>query len=283
MTITASLDMSKMLAVIRQFPGQTVTTQDDLLKEQCRLLISTSGRTQRGLVQITPPFNQGSKKPEDGTPPKNSGRGGDAKQSGINSVRYDMARIYGNPGDAWEAIKKINPGQAVAFWKAWKKKDLKTMFAIVQNVRGLPSQFVNIRKFDGGAEHKKRFKNGRLRGRGITMIVTNTSALKSYTAKKARNVGIMAAMVPYAAGSKLGGLKGVPSWVKRHKKSGGYIIPKKSRNKSSFTIGVSSRYVADMQRRMSYVLGYRMNALKRQLPYIAKRLEKKLQAQLNAT
>jgi len=37
-----------------------------------------------------------------------------------------------------------------------------------------------------------------------------------------------------------------------------------------------------MQRRMNAVLGYRIKALTLQLPYMAKRLEKKLQAQIAA-
>lgn len=282
MTITASLDMSKMLAVIRQFPGQTVTTQDDFLKEQCRLLISTSGRGQRGIVQVTPPFNQGAFL-MDGTKKKSSGKGNDAKQTGINSVNRDLARVYANPGVVHAALKAIDKGAAAGYWKARIAKDFKRMQTIAESVKGLPAFMLKMQSFDGGTEHQsRRGRNGRVVGRTPSMIVSDPSSLAKYRKRKERNVGMFASMIPAAAGSKLGAIRGIPAWVKRHNAAGGYITPRKTSKGNAIIIGLTKSYVSDMQRRMSYVLGYRVKALGKQLPYIAKRLEKKLQAQLNA-
>jgi len=282
MTITASLDMSKMLAVIRQFPSQTITTQDDFLKEQCRLLISTSGRKQRGIVQITPPFNQGALL-MDGTKKKSSGRGGDAKQSGERSVNRDLARVYANPGVVHAALKAINKGAAAGYWRARIAKDYKRMQTIAESVKGLPAYMLKMQAFDGGVEHQnRRGRNGRVVGKTPSMVVLDPSKLAKYRKRKAKNVGMFASMIPAAAGSTLGAMRGIPAWVKRHNAAGGYVTARKTTNGKAIIIGITKSYVADMQRRMNYVLGYRVNALKLQLPHIAKRLEKKLQAQLNA-
>jgi len=271
MTITASLDMSKMLAVIKQFPSQTVTTQDDFLNEQCRLLISTSGRTQRGIVQVTPPHSQ-------------NARGSDAKKQGERAVIRDLAKVYANTGAVYAAIKAINKGAAAGYWKARIAKDQKRMQSIAESVKGLPAFMLKMQAFDGGTEHKaRRGRNGRVTGRTPSMVVSDPSNLAKYRKRKVRNVGMFASMIPEATGSKLGTLKGIPAWVKRHHASGGYVTPRKTSNGKAIVIGLTKSYIADMQRRMNYVLGYRVNALKLQLPYIAKRLEKKLQEQLNAT
>ena len=270
MTITASLDMSKMLAVIRQFPAQTVTTQDDFLQEQCRLLISTSGRTQRGIVQITPPYSP-------------DARGGDAKKQGERAVNRDIAQVYANTGAVYAAIKAIDKGKAAGYWKARVAKDSKRMQSIAESIKGLPAFMLKMQSFDGGTEHQaRRGRNGRVKGRLPSFVVSDPSSLAKYRKRKVRNVGMFASMIPAAAGSKLGSLKGIPAWVKRHNAAGGYVAPRKTSNGKAIIIGITKSYVADMQRRMNYVLGYRVNALKLQLPYIAKRLEKKLQAQLSA-
>lgn len=270
MTITASLDMSKMLAVIHQFPEQTASTQDDFLKDQCRLLISTSGRAQRGIVQITPPHSQ-------------DARGGDAKKQGERAVRRDLARVYANPGVVYAALKAIDKGAAASYWKARIAKDFKRMQTIAESVKGLPAFMLKMQAFDGGAEHQnRRGKNGRVTGKTPSMVISDPAKLTKYRKRKERNVGMFASMIPAAAGATLGSLRGIPAWVKRHSASGGYLTPRKTANGKAIIIGITKSYVADMQRRMNAVLGYRMKALTLQLPYMAKRLEKKLQAQITA-
>jgi len=270
MTIVAKLDMSKMLAVIRQFPGQTALTQDDFLKEQCRLLISTSGRTQRGIVQITPPHSQ-------------DARGGDAKKQGERAVHRDLAKVYANPGAVYAAMKAIDKGAASGYWKARIAKDLKRMQTIAESVKGLPAFMLKMQAFDGGTEHlARRGRNGRVTGRSPSMVVSDPSNLAKYRKRKVRNVGMFASMIPAAAGATMGSLKGIPAWVKRHNAAGGYLTQRKTPNGKAIIIGLTKSYISDMQRRMNYVLEYRINALKRQLPFIAKKLEKKLQAQLTS-
>lgn len=270
MTITAKLDFGNLIDVIERFPGQTASTQDDFLNEQCRLLISTSGRTQRGIVQVTPPHSQ-------------NARGGDAKKQGERAVIRDIAKVYANTGAVYAAIKKIDKGKAAGYWKARIAKDQKKMQAIASSISGLPHFMLKLESFDGGTEHQaRRGRNGRVKGRSPSMVVSDSSNLAKYRKRKVRNVGMFASMIPAAAGFKLGALRGVPAWVKRHSAAGGYVTLRKTSNGKSIIIGITKDYIGDMQRRMNAVLGYRVNSLERQLPYIAKRLEKKMQAQLNA-
>jgi hypothetical protein len=137
-----------------------------------------------------------------------------------------------------------------------------------------------VQGWDGGTAHQAaRGKNGRVKG-SYRVMVTNASQVKKYIKTRQRNVGILAASVPTAAGSKFGDLKGVPKWVSTKKSRYGYARGNKSGKKRSITLGLTNSAVNDMQRRFNDALGYRLKAMEREIPFVARSLEKKLRARL---
>lgn len=268
MTITAKIDASRLLKVLAQFPAQAVAEQDKLLNDSVRLLISSSGNVP-GLVQIMPPHSQGV-------------TGTAAKKQGETAVVRDLSRVYANPGTVYAAMKSLGAqGAAAGYWAAWKVKDIAKMQRIADSVPGLPSHFKRHRSFDDGSEHqKRRGRNGRVNGIKPSFVVTDPAALKAYRRRKVRNVGRLASAVPGAYSGRFGPLRGVPAWVKRHSAPGGYIREQKTNAGRVVKIGITDRAISDMQRRFNYVLKYRVNAIQRQLPFMARSLEKKLTAGL---
>jgi hypothetical protein len=268
MIITAKIDASKLLKVLAQFPAQTKQQQDKFLNDNIRLLISSSGDVP-GLVQLMPPNSQDVK-------------GMAAKKQGEKAVNRDIARVYKTPGGVYAAIKALGEhGLAKSYWNAFKRQDYASMEAFANAVPGLPSHFKRHRSFDGGAEHlKRRGRNGRVNGIKPSFAVTDPATLKAYRRRKVRNVGRLASAVPGAYSGRYGPLRGVPAWVKRHSAPGGYIREQKTNAGRVVKIGITDRAISDMQRRFNKVLGYRVNAIQRQLPFIARSLEKKLAAGL---
>jgi hypothetical protein len=269
--IIASIDASRLVGVIRQFPGSTAVTHDSFLNEQLRLLVSSSGKVP-GLVQVTPPFSAGVK-------------GVEAKKQGEKAVSRDIARVYANPGAVWAAIKQLGKAkQAAGYWKLTKAGKHAEALALAQRVSGLP-EFMRraAQKFDGGAEHdRRRGRNGRVRGRVPSMLISDPSVLKIYHRKKRRNVGLLASSLPAAVGSKYGTLNGIPAWVKRHSSRYGYTRETRNSGGRTVFLGLRDKAISDMQRRFTYVLKYRLSALERQIPVLARKLEKKLQSQMDA-
>jgi hypothetical protein len=268
MIITAKIDALRLLKVLAQFPSQTAAEQNKLLNDNVRLLISSSGNVP-GLVQIIPPHSEGVS-------------GTAAKKQGEGAVMRDLSRVYANPGTVYAAMKSIGAdGPAAAYWAAWKVKDVSKMQRIADSVPSLPSQFKRHRSFDGGSEHgKRRGRNGRVNGIKPSFVVTDPAALKAYRRRKMKNVGMLASAVPSAYSGRFGALRGVPAWVKRHSAPGGYVRDQKTSAGRVVKIGITSRAISDMQRRFNYVLKYRVAAIQRQLPFLARSLEKKLAAGL---
>jgi hypothetical protein len=147
----------------------------------------------------------------------------------------------------------------------------------------IPQHLKDHRTFDDGAQHKKRRgKNGRVNGVKPSFTITNSMAMKAYRRRKIKNVGLLASAVPQAYNGRYGALRGVPAWVKRHAGKGGYVREQRGRSGRTVSIGITSSFVSDLQRRFNYVLKYRLAAIDRQLPYLARTFEKQLDAQLNA-
>jgi len=268
--IVASLDTSRLMRALAQFPGQTQATQDKLLNDNVRLLISSSGDVP-GIVQILPPSSKGVS-------------GIAAKKQGEKAVTRDIARVYKTPGGVYADIKaKGEHGLAKSYWNAYKRQDFAAMAEIAKSVPGLPSYFKDHRAFDGGAEHlKRRGSDGRVKKKNPSFVITTPASLKAYRRRKLKNVGLLASAVPRAYNGRYGALKGVPAWVRRHAGKGGFVREEKSRAGRTVIIGMTSSFVSDLQRPFNYVLKYRLAAIDRQLPYMARQLEKQLDAHLNA-
>jgi len=268
--IVASLDTSRLMRALAQFPGQTQATQDKLLNDNVRLLISSSGNVP-GIVQILPPNSQGVS-------------GTAAKKQGETAVNRDLKRVYANPSEVYKAILAVGAhGIGAAYWAAFKRKDTAAMERLAKAVPALPSYFKDHRAFDGGAEHlKRRGRDGRVKGKNPSFVITTPASLKAYRRRKLKNVGLLASAVPRAYNGRYGALKGVPAWVRRHAGKGGFVREEKGRAGRTVIIGMTSSFVSDLQRRFNYVLKYRLTAIDRQLPYMARQLEKQLEAHLNA-
>ncbi len=102
--IIATVNASRILGVIRQFPSTSGVTMDKFLEEQTRLLISSSGNVP-GLVQVTPPHSAGVK-------------GSAAKKQGDYAVSGDINQVYATPGRVYGIIMRYAGEPAAARW--WK-------------------------------------------------------------------------------------------------------------------------------------------------------------------
>lgn len=266
--LIATVDIGKLKEVLRQFPSTAGTSMDSFIEDQARLLVSSSGNVP-GLVQVTPPHHGGL-------------RGNEAKKTGEKAVARDIAKVYANPGVAWDLLKRLgHTGAAAAFWKSWQARKIPECNRILERAPGVPA-YCRLKGFDKGTEHQNsRGSNGRVRSKAPRFFVSNPEAVKRYVRKTQRKVGLLASSIPTAVGSRFGSLKGVPGWVKKHRSTWGYVRESRTRKGRTITLGMSSKGVKDLQRRFVYVLDYRLKAIKRQLPYLVRKLENELQAKID--
>lgn len=263
--ITMSVKRTKQLqSILERFSRESEKELDDWLDKNARALISSSGKV-LGLVQMTPPFSQGVK-------------GVAAKKQGEAAVMRDIWKVYATPSRIYEVLAKSAPWKAKAWYALWKKDKSKSLAFLRANA---PASIRSLSLgFDAGAAHAAaRGKNGRVKG-GYRVIVTSSAAVNRYAKTRQKNVGTLASSVPTAAGSSFGALKGIPKWISSKRSRYGYARRNRSGKKKSVTFGVTNSSVADMQRRFNYALEYRFKAMERELPYVARNLEKRLRSRL---
>lgn len=266
--ILAKVNLGRILSLIRRAPDIARPVMMKFMHDSARTLISSSGKVP-GLVQVTPPHSEGMK-------------GSKAKQQGEKAVTAGVWQVYAGPSKVYELIKaKAGPGPAAGFWKAVKQKNWSQADQIMRRVLGQ-----NLDAFDDGAAHaKRRNRRGRVRGGSRpSLFVRDTKPVRGFIARKKRNVGLLAASIPAAYNGRFGPLNGIPAWISRHQSSWGkgFVMERESRRGGLLiTIKVNAGVLnQEMQRRFNYVLGYRIRAMQRQLPYIARHIEQKLAAQL---
>lgn len=276
MNVTVKVDVRKDLARIKAAAGpEYKNVLREFMRKSGRALISSSGKVP-GIVQVTAPHSQGKK-------------GSAAKKQGEAAVSVDINRVYGSPGKLYALIRDRDTGAAAGFWKLVKAKDWSAANAIAERLTGK-----RLREFDDGSAHDARRNNrGRVSGRDPSIYIAQLGGrdgkapgpwVSKYIKEKQKRVGLLSAAVVNSATSKFGPLSGVPEWVKRHTNaSGGRCLLDEKAN--GFVISVenlSRRGQKDLQRKFDYVAGYRFNAMKRELPFVARALEKKLQTALAA-
>lgn len=273
MTITSVFNTDKLFDAIRSFPGKTDVELDKFLTDNVRLLVSNSRGSTPGLLQITPPSSQGTK-------------GKAAQLQGVKRVTADIAKVYRTSFTVWQEIAKINANMAKGYRAASLKGDIVRMNSIAARVPGLIAWAATPAKaFDGGAEAKVRRapNTGRVAGKYPSFTVSNPDALKKWRTEKVKRVGMLASMIPAAAGFKLGKIPGVPTWIKNQKNTSGATVTDKRGAKSHFfRLNLEAYATIEMQRRMNYALSYRINAIEKQVPFVIRKLEKKLQSAINA-
>jgi hypothetical protein len=269
------VDIQRELKRLRAATGaEYQNVMKELMKTEGRLLVSSSGRTP-GLVQVTAPHSE-------------NVRGVKARVQGETAVSADITKVYGSPQVLYALIHSQSPGAAKGFWSAVQQQDWTLANEISERITGK-----RLREFDDGSEHDRRrsSRNGRVQGRVPSYFVAQKSRgdkkksgpwVAAYIKEKAAKVGTLAAAVVKSAETRLGALKGVPTFVRRHaNKGGGSVTLLESRLGYEVTVqNLNPRAQSDLQRKFNYVLGYRLNALQKKLPFIVRSIEKKLAAQL---
>lgn len=258
--ITASINVAPLLLKLREVGIASQRPMRQLVIEQSRLLISSSGRVP-GIIQVTPPFSQGTSAAQ-------------AKKQGERKVRRDIRRVYGLPSDLYAQIQARNPKAAAAFWAKVRAQDWDAANVIALRLTGH-----RLRSFDGGAAHaSRRDKRGTVPDQEKSMYIEATvggkSTLEAYINHRLDNVGTLASGFNDAA-ARLAA-RGVPAWVTRHgtRFSGVRVTT----GENTFLITITNRVPfgqSDTIRRMAYVLGYRKSALQRQMPFIIRAMVKK--------
>lgn len=146
--------------------------------------------------------------------------------AGEIAVKRDLKKVYAPPGSIYSQLTAIaahgaETGEklARAFYAAIAKNDLVAARRIVRG-SGIPDRGLDVQKFDGGAAHgRRRDGRGRVSGRHPEFIVADPKKLQRYRKTIIHNVGI--AKSGWAAAARpLGGTRGIPQWVTRHKAHG---------------------------------------------------------------
>lgn len=252
--ITCSINVGPLFAKLRALGHATRRPMQELVTNEARLFISSSGKVP-GIVQITPPHSKGV-------------RGNAAKKQGENAVRRDLRRVYGGASALYGLIKQRgDEGLARAFWKLVQARNFAGASAIAKSVTGHELR----ESFDGGSAHRgRRDGRGRVEGREPSFFTGDTKGLEDYTRRTVGRVGIYVAGFN-AAGLRLGA-KGVPAWGLRHGSQFSGVSVKATN--TSFFITISNQVPFGQEGtmyRMRYVLDYRGKALGRQLPFIIRK------------
>lgn len=278
--LTVRVNVTRELARFKKFGPEGRVELRDFMRRHGRALISSSGSSP-GVVQLTPPFNKGV-------------RGSAAKKQGQQAITNDLlgkgrtgqrsGGVFTVMDDALLANAHVNSTGTV---RLFARKD--------GTVYGTDRRHFRPRASNSEmyAHHQSmRMGNGRVTKAGgftrdigrwkfIDHMVVGVSAFKRYQRMIHARVGMLAAALVSIAEARLGPLKGIPAWVRRHAGNvGGSGNVSLSESSSGITITAivsSPRAPRDMQRRMDYAAGYRLNAMRADLPRTAKRLEAKLQ------
>lgn len=265
--ITSKVRMERLSRIVREFPLETRRVLDPWINKQIRTLISSSGKVP-GLVQVTPPHMQGV-------------RGMEAKRVGEAAVTRDVWKVYATPRRIYELLTKAAGVKVANRWWALHKRAPAEAIGWLENSAPAEIRRMTI-GFDGGAAHDKaRGRNGRVNlTRPKVLVITDAAAVGRYIRRRIRRVGLLASSIPSAAGGRFGRLGGVPAWISRHNSRYGYVSESRSKTKRTIRIGLTNRAISDMQRRFSYVLAYRERAMRDELPFVARALEKTLRLRL---
>jgi hypothetical protein len=268
--ITAQLNMAPLLHKLRALGLAPRQPMQQLVKEQARLFVSSSGGVP-GMIQLTPPAGNGIK-------------GNAAKQRGEMAIFRDLlggkhgggsfAGIFVVMDDALLAANaKINSTGVV---RLFAKKD-GTVYGCDQHFYRPQASVEEMR-----AHHLQYFRNGRMTQAGgrtrdigrwkfLDQMVVTRSAMLRYLRYINKHVGIYAS--GFNAAAQQLGAKGVPAWVTHHGTAYSGISVRQT--DTSFFIVLTDRVPfgqADTTRRMHDVLRYRDNALARAMPHIIRRM-----------
>ena len=212
-----------------------------VMRDQARLLFVE-------VAKITPPYGGG------------ISTGKKAEAQGKAAVSRDISSLYGTPNAAYDLIAAANPNAAKGFWKHHESGNEALAKEIMKDVTGK-----SFATFDGGTLHR-RTAGGRRRRSGNRrepiFYVSNLKELDDYIAEQQTHVWWLAsgwADALRALGSKLPygvGKLNAPGRLKIEANDQRIVIT--MTNEVKF-----GREVKDIERRITYALNKRVDALDR--------------------
>lgn len=163
-----------------------------------------------------------------------------ARAQGEGRARVESVRVYATVGKAFGLLRVVDPGLADAFYYFTQIGKRPLAEKLMQSV---PSVLANVPlgsfdpKFHRDARSKK---TGRVhKNEPIRQVVTNRRALIAHSKRKVRNVGFVKSAWANCA-RELGGTKGIPQWVTRHKRAP-YKVEDNSRHPDFAAVYLTNR------------------------------------------
>jgi hypothetical protein len=149
-----------------------------------------------------------------------------AKSQGEQAIIRDLYRVYATPESVYDSMKKMaghgkQTGEQIAraFYAAVANGKIERARKIL-HASGIQESRIDLGNWDDGKIHQRRRNaRGRVSGRSPSLIVLKPEKLRAYAKKILRNVGIAKSSWADSARA-LGGVRGIPQWVTRHKGNG---------------------------------------------------------------
>lgn len=164
-----------------------------------------------------------------------------AQEMGKGAVLRDIGRIYWSLSEAYQGLKEKSEKAARVFWKAalQKKWDLAT--------RILKSSGIDapIGKLQEDLHPARRDRRGHVRKNSLSQVVPDARQIDRYIKKIQNRVGTGKSGWATVA-NELGGMRGIPHWVKRNKGAGGVDDKSRSFNNPSIGIHNDVPYIANL-------------------------------------
>ncbi len=292
--ITATVSLGRLVPLIRQAPAMARPEMRQFVQTSARALVSSSGNVP-GLVQVTPPAHASEGKLVGAAQAKAAGEmaiTADLLGLGIQAGRSKHQRTAGVFVVMADDLLAKNAAMAKngAVVRLFIKKDGTIYGTDRHNYRPKAStaeMYAHHQSMRRKSDGRVRTAGGATRDVGrwkfIDQMVVSRTAYLRYERMIHKRVGMMAAGVVAAYNGRFGPLRGVPAYAKRHTSGwvAGKLIELDAEDGYEVTISVEAGNMnSEMQRRFNYVLGYRMKAMQRQIPFIARRLEAKIAAQI---
>lgn len=187
---------------LERFRGLTGKTWPEILRKEGRLLAVSFARA-------TQPFGSDER----------------GKLLGEMAVARDIRKVYGTAGDAFKSIEAHDTRDlASAFYAAYKQRKYRKAEKILKGSSS-PLRDVPFGSFRESDHLERRDARGKVRGKTPTVILTNDRARNAYIKREQRQVGWAKAGWAVCA-RLLGGVRGIPQWVTRHRRAPGGIIDK---------------------------------------------------------
>lgn len=153
------------------------------------------------------------------------GFGADARALGENAVARDIKRIFAPAWFVFKAIKDQDEGLADAFWYYFQIGKRQRAEELLE-VSGADPTLARLKIEPVAKATHQKLRNNRGRvppTQRFASIPSNPNKLAAYIKERQRKVGFVKAGYAQAA-RWLGGTKGIPQWVTRHKDAPGSLV-----------------------------------------------------------